>query len=672
MYASAAALAFGVSSCDKGPNESPDNTGSRTASGMTLDLVMPAGNGGSTRQGGLTYIPGSDEENVVESVQVFIFENNAAAQAVGTGGYTNLSPLSDYYDFGAAVINASTGVKTVPMKPNRMIPTNVGNVKVYVAFNLPADVIATLGTTGFSNEAALLAAAKEISSSFTSSGTDASITDADGTGSSATKNGFTMFSDASIETFVAVPPDGVIPTSNRISVDVRRVVSKALATYNTSRFPAGTGKVVTWTIDGTDDATGAPGGVQLNFTVNHWFIFQDVKKSFMAPNWDGATPPRYLTYLEGSYSGAWNGTTINGSAIGSQDDNIFPYEKSIARPNNADEKSFSNVAITNPNDPEDGGWEGTTSTRMYIGENVTRGIEAMPENTTLAWIATRVRANAKAVWSTTTPISNTGNIKWIGVTGGWGASQVAADTGADNIHVLSFGGKEYFAQQADVANIVTGVLYNGARANNRRIMNTQVSYPLTHVVNGVTTTYADFAAWEKGPDGVAGTADDKPDDTTLQGTDMTLDDFRAAFPQYIVKEFIYYGGYAHFPFYINMSGSRANLMRNQLIHLDVDDIKADAIESYKFPGYPGQQPGVQYPLEQDHPAYDATTNNTPYADAGVAFTTGSVRVPMDIFGVINNPDRVIPGVPIVPAETQITVQVNMLPWGYKKEVAILE
>ena len=511
LFIVAAALAFGLGSCNKGPDNGTENGGvvSGDATHATLDLVLPAGN--SSTRADPTYISGTAAESAVSSVHVFIFEDNAAANAVATGGYTNLTPLADYYDFAAAT--TTNGVKTVPMKAGKFIPTQVGNVKVYVAFNLPTAVVTSLGTTGYTNEAAMLAELGTVI------GSGQTVTNADG--SSGT---FTMFSEASKETFVAVPTDGTIPNSNKVSIDVSRVVSKALATYNASNFPANIGKTVTWTIDPADDNT-TTGGVHLFYSVNHWAIYQDVEKTYLAPNWDGA---RRKTYLEGTSSGAWSAAYVTDTKA-HQDDNISFYEQSIAR-NAQGMRGFTNN-IANQEDPDDTGWAGTTNTVMYIGENMTRGIEALPQNTTLAWISMRVQADAKAVWSTATPTTPGGKIKWETATR-WGSTAFntawsAIDASPTDIYVLRFGGKSYFTQQADVANIVTGVAYNGARDRSVRIMDSQ-TYPMTHIVNGTPSTYADFDAWVAGG---------KKDDTTLQGTDMSLADFLTANPESRSKHF---------------------------------------------------------------------------------------------------------------------------------------
>ncbi len=650
LFIVAAALAFGLGSCNKGPDNGTENGGvvSGDATHATLDLVLPAGN--SSTRADPTYISGTAAESAVSSVHVFIFEDNAAANAVATGGYTNLTPLNDYYDFAAAT--TTNGVKTVPMKAGKFIPTQVGSVKVYVAFNLPTAVVTSLGTTGYTNEAAMLAELGTVI------GSGQTVTNANG---DSTSDDFTMFSEASKETFVAVPTDGAIPNSNKVSIDVSRVVSKALATYNASNFPANIGKTVTWTIDPADDNT-TTGGVHLFYSVNHWAIYQDVEKTYLAPNWDGA---RRKTYLEGTSSGAWSAAYVTDTKA-HQDDNISFYEQSIAR-NAQGMRGFTNN-ITNQEDPDDTGWAGTTTTAMYIGENMTRGIEALPQNTTLAWLSMRVQADAKAVWSSTTPTTPGGKIKWETATR-WGSTAFstawsANDVSPTDIYVLRFGGRSYFTQAADVDNIVTGVAYNGAKDRSVRIMDSQ-TYPMSHVVNGVTTVYNNFLDWQEGPDGNLGTSDDAPDDTTLQGTDMSKDAFLAANPEFVVEQFIYYNGYVHFPFYINMKGSQADLTRNQLYHLNVDDFKAGVATSYKFPGYPGQDDAKQYPLNEDHPGYDAASNNNPWGS--LLKIAGEPKVPMDQFGVVNNPQPEVPGTPIVPAQTQITVQVRVMPWGYSKQ-----
>lgn len=236
MFAAAALLTLGATSCTK---ESGDGSakiieGKETKMSLSLKMRTPG-----TRSIG-TPVPGTGAESAVNTVNVYVF--NAQGDAVAVGAYTTLDVATSFTKTGDTyVLNASNEILTIS-----------GSNRVYIGVNLPASM-----NTRYATEAALLSVIENVNTLYTN-------------------DNFVMFSD--VEATVLLPiGDPSLPASgvNELSMNVNRLSSKIAVSAPTSALPS-----VVWTAPGTTHHD-----LTLTYTVSHFRVYNGAKQSFVAPNY---------------------------------------------------------------------------------------------------------------------------------------------------------------------------------------------------------------------------------------------------------------------------------------------------------------------------------------------------------------------------------------------------
>jgi hypothetical protein len=589
MMMAAAALVLGVSSCNNDPGgNGPVDPVNGEATGMSLSLTLPGGSGGGlTRQlpNDGSPIAATAAESAVNNVHVFIFKGD---RTVATpGGYTPITTLSEY--FGPAT-NGANNTVVYEMIDSKMIQTAAGPVRVWVGINLPASFDVPSG--GFATEDALLAEIEE-------------IPDMSGT------SGFTMFSNV-IEGNLAPLEAGQLPESgqNELGGNLYRVVTKVVASVNATAAT----NVVQWETAGEAKVPIAGAFTPtLTYTTSHWRVFQDAKDSFVAPHYNVASPVgRPETYPGLTPSVAGTPPTFN--------DRVKNYAASLS-PANAvatGEKTF----ISNANDSAL--TNAAEASKLYIGENANIGMTNEVDNSYVA-LTTKLTVNAEAEWNVSAKA-----IQWKEVAL-WGSN--ANDNSAQDIYVLNLNGKSYFtSSQAKADALANAWVFREAEKVNVHIVGAYKTDPSN-------TGGADWTTTTPPP----------TDDPLYTGEEQWQEKFLNDNPSLKPVLYIYYKGYVHFISYINYNNPNADVLRNQLAHIQVTGWSGSKFGSWMFPGWPGQAP----------------TKST-YPNG-----TGAPRVIIDLTQDDNNPDKLEPGTPIDPLLTAMTVDMTIRPWTYKENLTVI-
>ncbi|MDR2912987.1 MAG: Mfa1 family fimbria major subunit [Alistipes sp.] len=574
FLAMAAFVAFGMSACDKGPDNNNGPIGADgDAAGLKLSISLPA-TGANTRAGDYAEIPAIANEVELKSVDVYVFDEDGVTPE--TPSDVTLTPTGTTYGhrhYAASDFNAGTASsvnhKRWDLKDGMQMSTIAGeDMRVWVGLNLPATVSAKV----FDNETELLEEIATIASMI------------------GTTDGFTMFSNV-VETDllptttnpdgsfinqldadpVTTPTDPDDPTSYD-PISVNRVTSKIIATSPTTFSP------IQWSTTEVD--ANAP---QLTYVPVGWYVMQYSTASYVAPHYNVK---------------AWNSGPQAGSAETNKDD-LFPYA-SVTSVNDM-------LTLVTPAERTDANL-GTSDfvgqkKGRYIGENASTLVSGAPMalngNTTYAFISTGVTATTEAVWKAATQTDPAG-IYWDVVTGGYGNSVAALK----DIFVVNVRGKEYITStEVKAKAIQSGLAQQEAAA-----------------FNIVLTT----------------TANDGDDSN---GIEMTIENFFAnpLYEQFdYVDIFTYEDGYVHFMQWINKEGANDyNVLRNQLIDMNVTGLNADLNDGFDFPGYPGDPTDPKKPID-----------------------------PTDI-GNPNNPDPKDPDVPVDPTAASLMVDISINPWTYR-------
>ncbi len=226
MIAATAALAMGVSGCQKNGGDDNSSNGNGEQTSAKINFVMGAAPGGLSRATNNTPIGATTNETSVSNVHVFVFKPGGTAKA-DFGAHTAIPSGTDTFaDWFTQSVDGN--VVTYTMKSDKSVETSSGGVRIWVGVNLPAAVVSQIPNGGFASEDAM----KAVVGSAAAMSTD---------------NNFTMFSAAAAEpTLEKVLPGDPIPAGNVIGVSVDRVVAKVVASARKDIFPAATGYTVNW------------------------------------------------------------------------------------------------------------------------------------------------------------------------------------------------------------------------------------------------------------------------------------------------------------------------------------------------------------------------------------------------------------------------------------------
>ncbi len=367
---------------------------------------------------------------------------------------------------------------------------------------------------------------------------------------------FVMFSNVAIDDIAPITVGKTfddmrdeIDGFNEFTVDVFRTVAKVVATDETNPI----NMVKDW--NDTDSVNKS--ALKLTYDVSHWWVFQWAMESWVAPRYDvdgleylnSSTLPRPWTYPVGT------------PAV------ISDYKD--------DDKDMANMLSMGGAGLNDDGLSALSDNySKYIGENARfGGSEATNENTTHAFISTKVKADYEFIWDEVEE-----EFAWVPVDGGYGA----VDDELSSIWLIKWDGKDYITSSPDNVTEIASVLGNR-----------EGLYPV------------------KSEDDLVGGSNYKEGE--IAGTPMLVDDFYDAIDLHAYE---YKEGFVHFLVWINnvkdSGGDKVNnqyeILRNQFIHLRVDGL--GDFEG-TFPGYPGDKNDPEIPIDPNDDQDDDNPNPYP-------------------------------------------------------------